>query len=102
MLLRRLASLIAPPLCVACGAAAGARTGLPVVDCLERTGQAVTQVGRGRVERLASIAGRIWLRALVDVPDEILLVDDVITTGATLAACAAACDGRSVRGVAYA
>src|SRR3954468_24905101 len=61
-----------------------ARTGLPVLDCLERSGETATQVGRGRTERLASIAGTVSLRAGTSLPDEVVLVDDVATTGATL------------------
>jgi ComF family protein len=79
-----------------------ARTGLPVVDCMERSGETSTQVGRGRTERLASIAGRVSVRAGASVPAEVVLVDDVATTGATLAACAAALDGGRVRAIAYA
>src|SRR3954469_5884945 len=78
------------------------RTGLPAIDCLERTGERATQVGRGRTERLASIAGRISVKPGARVPAEVVLVDDVITTGATLAACAAPCSGASVRAIAYA
>jgi predicted amidophosphoribosyltransferase len=79
-----------------------ARTGLPVVACLERSGERATQVGRGRSERLVSIAGRVAARPGVPVPREVVLVDDVVTTGATLAACAAACSPVRVRAVAYA
>ncbi|MFL5886872.1 MAG: ComF family protein [Thermoleophilaceae bacterium] len=78
------------------------RTGLAVIDCLERTGERGTQVGRGRADRLASIAGSVALRPDARVPHEVVLVDDVVTTGATLAACAAACGRTSVRAVAYA
>jgi predicted amidophosphoribosyltransferase len=64
------------------------RAGLEIADCLARTGSAATQVGRGRAERRAGPAGSVDLRA--PVPGCAVLVDDVATTGATLAACAAA------------
>ena len=68
-------------------AALGRRCGLPVADCLERGGPAAArQVGRDRAERLAGPD----VRAASAVPRPGTLVDDVCTTGATLAACAAA------------
>ena len=68
-------------------AALARRAGVEVADCLARTGSAATQVGRDRSERRAGPAGSVELRA--QVPDLVVLVDDVATTGATLAACAA-------------
>jgi ComF family protein len=71
-------------------AAIGRRSGLNTSDCLERTGPARTQVGRDRGQRLSGIAGSIRLAPGRAPPARAIVVDDVITTGATLAACARA------------
>ena len=64
------------------------RTGLETSDCLRRRGPGPPQVGRGRSARLSGPAGSIEVRARA--PAVALVVDDVVTTGATLAACATA------------
>jgi ComF family protein len=85
--------------------ALAARTGLRVLDCLGRTGSALTQVGRDRASRLTGVAGSFTVSDPAGAPARAILVDDVATTGATLAACAAvlrAAGAAQVAAVAYA
>lgn len=72
------------------------RKGLVVCDCLVRTGDPRPQVGRGRRDRLRGPSGAITLRPGIDRPREALIVDDVITTGATIRACAQALQSAGV------
>ncbi|MBA2579817.1 MAG: ComF family protein [Thermoleophilaceae bacterium] len=80
------------------------RTDAVVCDCLRRSGSRRAQVGRPRAERLAAIEGAIALRPGVAAPARVLVIDDVVTTGATLAACVGVLRGAGadVRAIAYA
>jgi ComF family protein len=67
-------------------AALAARLEAPLCNCLERRGGG-RQVGRRRAERVGH-PPRIQARDTA--PRSVLLIDDVLTTGATLTACARA------------
>ncbi len=75
------------------GAVAAAELGLAYVRALERARATIAQFELGREDRAANVAGAFRLRgpereAVGAVSGRwILLVDDVVTTGATLAAC---------------
>ena len=85
-------------------AVAARELGLPLARPLERARSTVAQFELGRDERAANVAGAFRVRrdgAALDAVHGrwILLVDDVVTTGATLAACAAALEAAGARAV---
>ena len=75
---------------------AGDRLGLPVLEVLERSRSTAAQFDLDRVDRGTNVAGafslttrRVGSGGLQPVHEAwVVLVDDVMTTGATLAACA--------------
>lgn len=64
-----------------------ARTGLPIQPLLERVGRAPDQAGLGARERRTNLTGVFGGR---DCIGSVGLVDDLVTSGATASACAAA------------
>jgi predicted amidophosphoribosyltransferase len=58
------------------------QTGIEMLDCLALTGKTSDQSGLNRRQRLQNMHGSISMKAMAR--GELLLVDDVITTGATL------------------
>jgi ComF family protein len=65
-------------------------SGLPARALLRRVVATGPQAKRDAVARRAAMRGSFALRDRVAVPPHVLLVDDVLTTGATAAACAEA------------
>ena len=75
------------------------RHGLPVADCLTRSATA-QQKRLGREERKANIRGQISLKRGRQPPEAAVLIDDIVTTGATADACAEALKNAGCRFVA--
>ncbi len=71
---------------IACELAKGSR--LPVASWLRRVRPTTKQHQLDRAARLANLRGAFEVTASVLVPPVVILVDDIITTTATLEACA--------------
>ncbi|MFH1709318.1 MAG: ComF family protein [Planctomycetota bacterium] len=69
-------------------AAASGRLGVPVRPILRKVRRTPHQAGLSRADRLANLAGAFTCRPAGARGLRLLLVDDVYTTGSTLAACA--------------
>jgi len=67
----------------------GGMTGLPVRDLLVRARSTTRQHRLDRPGRLKNLRGAIGMAEAVAVPEVVIVVDDIITTSATLDACAA-------------
>ena len=86
--------------------AAAAALGLPYAPILERTRATIAQFDLDRTTRASNVRGAFQLRARPrEVPGNpltgrwIVLIDDVVTTGATLSACAEPLLGAGALGV---
>lgn len=71
-------------------AAVGKQTGQPVIDVLIKERETQTQVGLTAAERSLNLIDAFTVRAGRVLPDQVILIDDVTTTGSTLSECARA------------
>lgn len=62
-------------------------SGIPVRNLLRRSRNTVPQTFLSGQARRKNLDGAFCLKQRIDLPKSVLLIDDVITTGATLEAC---------------
>jgi hypothetical protein len=73
------------------------RTGIPMIDCLQLSRRVQDQSGLHRDERAINLAGAFSLTS--QARGELILVDDVVTTGATLREAARAVNSQGFQAV---
>ena len=80
--------------------AMGSAVGLPVIDRLERVRPTTKQHRLDRAARLANLRAAFSVRiAATSMPAAVIVVDDIVTTTATLEACASVLRSAGVREV---
>ena len=80
--------------------AMGSAVGLPVIDRLERVRPTTKQHRLDRAARLANLRAAFSVRAAAtSMPAAVIVVDDIVTTTATLEACASVLRSAGVREV---
>ena len=83
------------------GRVLGRRQGLPVLPCLKRTRPTAKQTLLTRGARLRNLLGAFEFKSRFDVAGlNLLLIDDVFTTGATAEACARILSANGARRIA--
>lgn len=70
-----------------------------VADCLAMVSGVRDSAGLAPTQRIRNLAGRLWVRQRCLPPREgrVVLIDDVITTGATVAGCVRELDAAGTR-----
>lgn len=73
------------------------RTGIPMLDCLQISRKVQDQSGLNRVDRILNMEGAFRLKGYVR--GDLILIDDVVTTGATLKEAARALNSQGIHAV---
>lgn len=80
-------------------AALGKQTGVPVISALAKERETRTQVGLSAAERSMNLIDAFAVQPGTELPDDVVLIDDVATTGSTLSECARVLRRAGVRSV---